>query len=66
MINHTMLGTNDLAAATKFYDEALGALGYKRTGSLDGHGQVREVLENLVWFASAEGFDVRSFRASYS
>ncbi len=37
MINHTMLGTNDLAAATKFYDEALGALGYKRTGSLDGH-----------------------------
>ncbi len=31
-----------------------------------GDGQVREVLENLVWFASAEGFDVRSFRASYS
>jgi hypothetical protein len=37
MINHIMLGTNDLAAAMKFHDEAPGALGYERTGSLDGY-----------------------------
>lgn len=35
MINHASVGTADLARATRFYDAALGALGYRRTMSED-------------------------------
>lgn len=31
MFNHVSVGTNDLEAATRFYDAVLGALGYRRT-----------------------------------
>jgi catechol 2,3-dioxygenase-like lactoylglutathione lyase family enzyme len=31
MFNHVSVGVRDLDAATRFYDAALGALGYKRT-----------------------------------
>jgi catechol 2,3-dioxygenase-like lactoylglutathione lyase family enzyme len=30
MIDHTSVGVHDLAAATKFYDAVLGAIGYRR------------------------------------
>ena len=33
MFNHVSVGTRDLAGATRFYDAALGALGYRRTMS---------------------------------
>ena len=33
MINHVSVGTRDLARASRFYDAALGALGYRRTMS---------------------------------
>ena len=35
MFNHVSVGTRDLARATRFYDAALGALGYRRTMSED-------------------------------
>ncbi len=35
MFNHVSVGTNDLDRAAKFYDAALGALGYKRTETAD-------------------------------
>lgn len=38
MINHVVLGTNDLEKATKFYDAALGALGVKNMGPLGDRG----------------------------
>ncbi len=31
MFSHVSIGTDDLDRAARFYDEALGALGYKRT-----------------------------------
>jgi catechol 2,3-dioxygenase-like lactoylglutathione lyase family enzyme len=34
IINHVVLGTNDLAKATQFYDAALGALGIKNMGPM--------------------------------
>jgi catechol 2,3-dioxygenase-like lactoylglutathione lyase family enzyme len=33
MFNHVSVGTHDLERASRFYDAALGALGYKRTFS---------------------------------
>ena len=33
MFNHVSVGTRDLERATRFYDAALGALGYRRTMS---------------------------------
>jgi len=35
MLNHVSVGVRDLARASRFYDAALGALGYKRTMSED-------------------------------
>ena len=35
MFSHVSVGTRDLARATRFYDAALGALGYRRTMSED-------------------------------
>ena len=35
MFNHVSVGTRDLERATRFYDAALGALGYRRTMSED-------------------------------
>ena len=34
IINHVVLGTNDLSKATQFYDAALGALGVKNMGQM--------------------------------
>ena len=34
IINHVVLGTNDLQKATQFYDAALGALGVKNMGPM--------------------------------
>jgi catechol 2,3-dioxygenase-like lactoylglutathione lyase family enzyme len=34
IFSHVVLGTNDLAQATSFYDAALGALGYKNMGPM--------------------------------
>jgi catechol 2,3-dioxygenase-like lactoylglutathione lyase family enzyme len=33
MFNHVSVGTRDLERASRFYDAALGALGYRRTSS---------------------------------
>lgn len=38
IINHIMLGTNDLDKARKFYDDALGALGVKNLGPMRDTG----------------------------
>lgn len=38
MFTHVTVGTNDLKRATKFYDAALGALGYKNMGPLGENG----------------------------
>jgi catechol 2,3-dioxygenase-like lactoylglutathione lyase family enzyme len=35
MFNHVSVGTRELARASRFYDAALGALGYRRTFSED-------------------------------
>ena len=35
MFNHVSVGATDLARAARFYDAALGALGYKRTATED-------------------------------
>ena len=35
MFNHVSIGTRDLERAARFYDAALGALGYRRTMSED-------------------------------
>lgn len=35
MFNHVSVGTRDLGDASRFYDAALGALGYRRTMSED-------------------------------
>lgn len=35
MFNHVSVGVRDLGAAARFYDAALGALGYRRTMSED-------------------------------
>ncbi len=37
IINHVVLGTNDMAKATQFYDAALGALGIKNMGPMGEH-----------------------------
>lgn len=37
---HVTVGTNDLAAARKFYDEVLGALGWTRVADLDDNGSI--------------------------
>ncbi|MCM8731059.1 VOC family protein [Hephaestia sp. GCM10023244] len=39
MFSHVMVGANDVAASTKFYDAILGALGAK-PGTSDGNGRV--------------------------
>lgn len=36
MYNHMSVGTNDIARAGRFYDAALGALGYRRTWTEEG------------------------------
>lgn len=39
MFSHIMVGANDVAASKKFYDAALGALGYE-PGTMDEKGRV--------------------------
>ena len=40
IINHVVLGTNDLQKATRFYDAALGALGIKNLGPFGETGML--------------------------
>ena len=40
IFTHAVLGTNDLAKATSFYDAALGALGLTRKGPFGANGQM--------------------------
>lgn len=40
IFTHVVLGTNDLAASTKFYDAALGALGIKNLGPAGENGMI--------------------------
>lgn len=37
ILNHVVLGTNDLSKSTQFYDAALGALGIKNLGPMGEH-----------------------------
>lgn len=43
MIGYTTVGTNDLAAATKFYDELFAVLGAKRLMEVRGGPRVRYI-----------------------
>ena len=51
MFSHVMLGTNDVAAAKKFYDATLGALGVPE-GEIDGQGR-------LIYMHNGARFAVR-------
>jgi catechol 2,3-dioxygenase-like lactoylglutathione lyase family enzyme len=52
MFSHVMLGTNDVAAAKKFYDATLGALGVP-PGEIDGQGR-------LIYMHKGSRFAVRT------
>jgi catechol 2,3-dioxygenase-like lactoylglutathione lyase family enzyme len=57
MIDHVSLGVRDLGRAMRFYDAALGALGYARLGHSErwaGYGVPGDLDERLTLFAAPD------------
>lgn len=51
MFSHVMVGTNDMDASRKFYDAALGALGYE-PGFLDPNGRCFYITKTGIFALS--------------
>lgn len=59
MIGYTTVGTNDLARATKFYDELFGAIGIKRLMEFGDRGLAWGVSWEHPGFGVMKPFDGR-------